>query len=207
MKIDVEKLIAALTELGLEKGQIDELIAKSSDETQEDSEGKSEEENTSSEDQVTEEKPSESEENEGENEVVPSQEDVPAEPESVPPLPEEPLPEEVPVEEVPVEEPPVETPVEEVPVEESPVAEPELPPQFVSIEEFAEVKNELAEQKKANEGLINRISSLEQALKDAGVIDGSIDSSVGVDDPSAPGATNVDTTLDDVLRDINRKGY
>lgn len=205
MKIDVEKLKAALAELGLEEGQIEKVVAVSSDEPQEDPEGKSEEENTSSEGPVAEEKPSESEGNEGEDEGVPPQDEVPPESESVPPLPEVPQ-EEVPVEDVPVEEPPVEEPpVEEPPVEEPPVAE--VPPQFVSIEEFAEVKNELAEQKKANEGLVARIGSLEQALKDAGVIDGSVDSSVGVDDPSAPGQTNVDTTLDDIIRDINRKGY
>ena len=202
MKIDVEKLKAALAELGLEEGQIEEVVAASSDEPKEDPEGKSEEENTSGENPAPEEKPSESEGNEGEGDVVPPQDEVPAEPEVVPPVPE------VPQDEVPVEEPPVEEPpVEEVPAEEPPVPGPELPPQFVSIEEFAEVKNELAEQKKANEGLLARVGSLEQALKDAGVIDGSVDSSVGIDDPSAPGATNVDTTLDDVLRDINRKGY
>ena len=178
-KIDVEKLRAALIEAGMEEEQIEEVIAASSDETEVVSEGNDEESSTSGEVPPEEEAPSESEVvPEGEDEVVPPQDEVPAESESVPPVPPE-----------------------------QPVPGPEVPPQFVSIEEFETVKNELAEQKKANEGLLNRLSSLEEALKKAGVIDGSEDSSVGVDDPQAPGSTNVDTTMDDVLREINTKRY
>jgi hypothetical protein len=192
-KIDVEKLRAALIEAGMEEEQIEEVIAASSDETEVVSEGNDEESSTSGEVPPEEEAPSESEViPEGEDEVVPPQDEVPAESESVPPVPPE-AQEEVPPTEVPPEEPSV--------------PGPEVPPQFVSIEEFETVKNELAEQKKANEGLLNRLSSLEEALKKAGVIDGSEDSSVGVDDPQAPGSTNVDTTMDDVLREINTKRY
>lgn len=201
-KIDVEKLRAALIEAGLKEDEIEAVIAASSDETEVVSEGNDEESSTSGEVPPEEEAPSESEVvPEGEDEVVPPQDEVPAESESVPPVPPE-AQEEVPQAEVPPEVPPV-----EVPPTEQPVPGPEVPPQFVSIEEFETVKNELAEQKKANEGLLNRLSSLEEALKKAGVIDGSEDSSVGVDDPQAPGSTNVDTTMDDVLREINTKRY
>lgn len=201
-KIDVEKLRAALIEAGMEEDKIEEVIAASSDETEVVSEGNDEESSTSSEVPPEEEAPSDVPVvPEGEAEGVPPQDEVPPEVASVPPVPEE-LPPEVPPTEVPPEVPPV-----EVPPTEQPVPGPEVPPQFVSIEEFETVKNELAEQKKANEGLLNRLSSLEEALKKAGVIDGSEDSSVGVDDPKAPGSTNVDTTMDDVLREINTKRY
>ena len=199
MKVDIEKLIAVLTELGVEEEKIDAAVAAlSEEETPVDPEGKSEEESPSSE------TPSEEEVASGEpevpveeEEVVPSQEEVPADSESVPLPPEEPQP--VPPEEVPVEE-------EVLPVEEGEVPGLEEP-QGVSLEEFVSVKTELEEQKKANEGLAARISSLEEALKAAGVIDGSVETNVGFDDPTAPGKSTVDTTLDDVIREINHKGY
>ena len=199
MKIDIEKLIAVLTELGVEEEKIDAAVsALTEEEAPVDPEGKSEEEITSSETPSEEEVASgEPEEVVEEVEVEPSQEEVPADAESVPLPPEEPQPM-PPVEEVPVEE--------EAPVEEGVVPGLEEP-QGVSLEEFIQVKTELEEQKKANEGLSARISSLEEALKSAGVIDGSVDSSVGFDDPTAPGRNVVDTTMDDVLREINHKGY
>jgi len=201
MQVDIEKLRAALVEAGVEEGKIDEILESvSEEEVEETPEGKSEEEITSSETQEEAEEPSGEQEEKGEEEGEPSQEEGEPAPESVPEIPEEPQPELPPEEVVPVEEPPV----EEVPGEVPPV---DVPPQYVSLEEFAEVKNELEEQKKANEGLLSRISSLEEALKKAGVIDASSDSSVGLDDPQAPGSRVVDTTMDDVLREINKPHY
>ena len=197
MKIDVEKLRAALVELGLEEDQIESaLAAASGEEGPVDPEGEGEEPSTSGDIPVEEEvAPSEEPAPEGEGEVETPQEEVPADPESVPPA-EEPQPEVPPQEPVPEEVPPAE----------------ELPPvppvpQGVPLEEFEAVKADLEEQKKANEGLASQIASLKEALVKAGVIEGSVASSVGLDQPSAPVRQEQDTTLDDVLREINQKGY
>lgn len=195
MQIDVEKLKTVLAELGVEEEKIAaavEVLMETDDEI----EGKGKEPSTSEEtptEEVPVENPEEVKEGEGEGkapteEVPPASESVPPATEELPPVP-------------PVDEPPL-PPTEEVP----PAIEPELPP-MVSLEEFEQVKNQLEETRKANEGLQARLSSLEEALKSAGIIEGSIESSVGFDDPSAPGRNVSDTTLDDVIAEINRKGY
>ena len=163
MKIDVEKLRAALVELGLEEDQIESaLAAASGEEGPVDPEGEGEEPSTSGDIPVEEEvAPSEEPAPEGEDEEVPPQEEVPAESESVPPVAEEPQPEVPPQEPVPEEVPPAE----------------ELPPvppvpEGVPLADFEAVKADLEEQKKANEGLASQIASLKEALVKAGVIEG-----------------------------------
>lgn len=200
-KIDVEKLRALLAEQGMEEEQIEAIIAQASEETPNVPEGEGGEPSTSSEVPPEEEIPSDVPPvPEGEAEGVPPQDEVPPEAASVPPVPEE-LPPEVPPAEPPVEE----LPPEPVPTEPEPVLPPE--PQGVSLEEFMQLKTDFEELKKAFDGLSAQNASLKEALQAAGVIDGSTDSEVGLDQPSAPGTREVDTTMDDVLREINRKGY
>ena len=134
---------------------------------------------------------------EGEEPVVPVEEPSAADPASVPPAEEG----------APVVPPEVPVAPEGEPVSPVPVTPgPEVPP-VVSLEEFNQVKSELEEQKKANEGLAARISSLEEALKSAGVIEGGASTEVGRETPVVPNPSAVDTTMDDVLREINHKGY
>lgn len=193
----IEKLRAILTELGVEEDKIEAAVTALSEETAPvDPEGESVEESTSSEAPVEEEGQSGEPEVEGEEEVEPLPEEVvPAEAESVPEALEEPQPEQVPS---------VEEAVEPEVVPEAPI--PPMEPS-VSLEEFQQVVSDLTEMKKANEGLAAQVASLKEALQAAGVINGSLDDSVGIDEPSAPSGSNVDTTMDDVLREINHKGY
>lgn len=193
----IEKLRAILTELGVEPEKIEAALAALSEE----------------------ETPVPPEVN-GEEPISPSEEPVQEEPVAadVPPIVEE-EPVEVPVEETPIdpasvpqeEVPPVDVPPVEEPVppvqEGAPVPPmPELPP-MVSIEEFNAVKTDLEETKKALEGMKAAYDSMKEALTAAGVIDGASATEVGIDNPSAPGHSNVSTVLDDVLAEINRKGY
>lgn len=191
----IEKLRAILTELGIEPEKIEAaLTALSEDAAPVSPEGKGEEPNTSSEEPVPEDViAAELPPAEGEAPVDIPPEDVPADPESVPPA-----------EEQPVDVPPTELP----PAPEGPVppAMPELPP-MVSVEEFNALKADYEELKKANEGLQAAVDSLKEALTGAGIIDGASATSVGIDNPSAPGHSNVSTVMDDILAEINRKGY
>lgn len=191
----IEKLRAVLAELGVEPEKIEAAIAALSEEPAPVSpEGEGEDPSTSSEEPIPE-VPA--------DDVPPVVEEVPVEAlsEEAPAAPES-----VPQEEVPSEEvPPVEVPAEE-PQPEVPAAMPELPP-MVSIEEFNAVKSDLEETKKALEGLKAANDSLKEALTQAGVIDGASATEVGIDRPSAPGHSNISTTMDDILAEINRKGY
>ena len=192
----IEKLRAILTELGVEPEKIEAaLAALSEEEAPVPPEGNGEEPSTSSEEPVQEE---------------PVQTDVPPVVEEEPVVP--------PVEEGAIdpasvlqeEVPPVDVPpTEEVPPvqEGAPVPPmPELPP-MVSIEEFNAVKTDLEETKKALEGMKAAYESMKEALTAAGVIDGASATEVGIDSPSAPGHNNVSTVMDDILAEINRKGY
>ena len=203
--MDIEKLRAILEAVGIESEKIEaalELAAKEEDvavepeaveETPE--EGNNEESSTSDEVPTEEGEPAseggEPVELEGEGEVVPPQDEVPADPASVPPVEEE-----VPPEAVPPE-------VVEGGVPAEPV--PELPP-VVSLEEFNQVKSDLEETKKALEGAKGTIESLVQSLKDAGIISGASVTPVGQDQPSVPGG-KVNDVMDDILHEINTKGY
>ena len=194
----IEKLRAILTELGVEPEKIEAALAALSDEeTPISPEGNGEEPSTSSEEPVPEE---------------PVAADVP------PVVEEEPIatpveegvvdPASVPVEEVPPVDVPQEEPVPPLPEEGAPAVPPmpELPP-MVSSEEFNAVKTDLEETKKALEGIQAAYESMKEALTAAGVIDGASATEVGIDRPSAPGHSNISTALDDVLAEINRKGY
>lgn len=188
---DIEKLLAILAEMGVEQEKLDAAVAALSEEEApvEPAEGEGEEPSTTDEPPV-EEEPAPAEETPVEENPV----DVPN-PEEHPPVEEEAV---VPPEE---ELPPA---AEEIPAEKPPV--PELPP-VVSLEEFNQVKSELEELKKAHEGLKANYEAMFEALKSAGVVDGNQVSAVGQDEPSAPGRNNVDTTMDDILAEINRKAY
>lgn len=116
--------------------------------------------------------------------------------EPVPPLPPEgAVPPEVP------QEIPQEVPGQEVPPEVPPI--PQTDPT-----ELEAVKAELEEQKKANEGLLARVDSLEKALKAAGILEGT-PQSVGVEpNPTLPDAPNGQgAILDEVLKQINNNGH
>ena len=203
--MDIEKLRAILEAVGIESEKIEaalELAAKEEDvavepEAVEETpvEGNNEESSTSDEVPTEEGEPAseggEPVELEGEGEVVPPQDEVPADPASVPPVEEE-----VPPEAVPPE-------VVEGGVPAEPV--PELPP-VVSLEEFNQVKSDLEETKKALEGAKGTIESLVQSLKDAGIISGASVTPVGQDQPSVPGG-KVNDVMDDILHEINTKGY
>lgn len=198
MKIDVEQLRAILTELGVEPEKIEAAIAALNGGAPEEiPEGESVEESTSSEAPVEEELPTDAPVAEEEPVAIP-QEEIVADPESVPEA-------EVVSEDVP----PTELPPEaegEIPSAEEPVELPPAPP-VVSVEEFEALKADYEETKKALEGLKAANESLKEALTAAGVIDGSSATAVGIDNPSAPGHSNISTTMDDILAEINRKGY
>jgi len=195
MKIDIEKLRAALIDAGVEPEKIEAVIAALSDDKADKSqaEGKGEEPSTADEAPVEEE--------------APSAEEIPVEEEAGEPVIEGEVP---PVDEsVPLPPQAEEVPPEVVAQEEGgpvPPVPPELPP-VVSLEEFNNVKNELEETKKALEGLQSLVESLKEALQGAGVIDGSVSTPVGSDQPSVPGNKPVGSVMDDVLAEINRKNY
>jgi len=149
------------------------------------------------------------------------------------PSDEEVPPKEQPVEEPPVEEPPVEEvpPVEVPPVPAQPgdgsiesvvndfvngVApqeepQPEVPPEVAPIvppQADPQVQDLLArveELSKANEGLLTRIASLEDALRQAGIIDGTQE--LGDERPTLPENANngQGNILNDILKQINNK--
>ena len=101
------------------------------------------------------------------------------------PAPEEQVP---PAPEVPAEQPP------------APAAAPELDPKY------QELVAALDEEKKAREGLNARIKSLEDALRAAGILEGSAQPNVGVETPSLPESINGQgDVLSEVLSQINRK--
>ena len=196
MKIDIEKLRAALIDAGVEPEKIEAVIAALSDEKDDKSqaEGKGEEPSTADEAPVEEEAPSAEEIPVEEEAGEPAIEgEVPPVDESVPPVP-------------PAEEVPPEVVAQEEGGEPLPPVTPDLPP-VVSLEEFNQVKNELEETKKALEGVQSLVESLKEALQGAGVIDGSVSTPVGSDQPSVPGNKPVGSVMDDVLAEINRKNY
>lgn len=129
-----------------------------------------------------------------------------------------PLPPEEPVDETPSEEQSADLPVEEAqvppteeevpPTEDVPPLEPTpaVPP-FDPTELIGQVTNlqgQLDEQIKANEGLVARVQALEDALKNAGVIDGSNPTTeVGDSFPSAAPQNPTEDVLGSVLSELN----
>lgn len=190
----IEKLRAILSELGIEPEKIEAAVAALSEE----SEGGNDEKPSTPEEPTTEEEtpaPSDETPSEGEETVVTPQEGEPADPASVPPVPPE---GEVP----PVDEPPVDPNLNPS----VPPVPPELPP-MVSLEEFNAVKAELVETKKALDGVNAKCDSLLEALKGAGVISKDSATEVGDGTPTLPNNGHVNTAMDDVLAEINRKHY
>ena len=130
-----------------------------------------------------------------------------------------PLTPEVPVDEVPSDVPPsADLPTDDVPPAEGDVvppeevvppvapAEPAVPPFDPTpiLEQMTSLQGELEEYKKANEGLLARVQSLEEALKNAGVIsEGNPVNEVGDVLPSAAPQSPTDDVFGDVMREIN----
>lgn len=125
---------------------------------------------------------------------------------------------EVPVEEVPSEVPSADLPTDEVPPTEGepvppeevvPPVEPEVPPvppfdPTPILEQVNALQGQLDEYKKANEGLLARVQSLEEALKSAGVIsEGNPVNEVGDERPSAAPQSPTDDVFGDVMRELN----
>lgn len=135
-------------------------------------------------------------------EEEPSGDPIPPEPGPAP-IEEEPEPEGEPVPPLPPEGAIPQEPTPELPPE---VPQPPIPTIDPSIVEG--LKGELEEQKKANEGLLARVDSLEQALKAAGILEGT-PQSVGVEsNPTLPDAPNGQgAILDEVLKQINNNGH
>ena len=100
---------------------------------------------------------------------------------------------------------------EEAPAEEVPPEQPEQPqePQ-IDIEAiskaFDEMSAKVEEMGKANEALLNRIGSLEDALKQAGVIEGGV-AEVGYDSPKAPANDPTTDGLNDFFTRANRNSF
>jgi hypothetical protein len=98
-------------------------------------------------------------------------------------------------------------PPQEVPPVEEPTPAPAPVPPFdpteliAKVEEVTQANEEL---KKANEGLLQRVASLEEALKKAGVIDGSsLAQSVGDENPAAAPQNPTSDVFSDTLRELN----
>lgn len=131
-----------------------------------------------------------------EGEVPPSDESASAEPEGeVPPSEPAPSDDVPPVEEVADPVPPTEEVV--------PPTEPEVPP--VPPFDPTELLGKIDELSKANEGLMARIQSLEDALKQAGIVDSSSSTAVGDETPNVPGEPSDEDVLTKQLNFLNRK--
>ena len=151
---------------------------------------------------------------EGEENPSPDGDPLPNPPEGdVPPLPPD-----VPVDDVPSDVPPsADLPTDDVPPTEGepvpptdpvPPVEPDVPavPPFDPtplLEQVNALQGQLDEYKKANEGLLARVQSLEDSLKAAGVIDGSVASEVGDALPGAAPQSPTDDVFGSVLNELN----
>ena len=134
----------------------------------------------------------------------------------VPPAPvAEPEGEPAPVVEPPVEEvPPVaeEVPPEVPPVEQPPVEDvPPAVPGYDDSELRGQVNDliaQLEEQKAANDGLIKRVESLEEALRVSGIlVDEGETTPVGDETPRAPANNPEDDPIDGILAQLNGHKY
>lgn len=86
-----------------------------------------------------------------------------------------------------------------------PIPEPEPAPIPQPDPEKEQLRTDLDELKKANEGLLARVDSLEEALRSAGVIEGEKPEKVGFTNPGAPANDPDDTDFSEFLRMANRK--
>lgn len=100
---------------------------------------------------------------------------------------------------------------EEVPPAPEAAPAPEATPQGYDDSELRGLVQELTSQvdeyKKANDGLLARIDSLEEALKKGGYLDDSSTTPVGDETPKAPAQVPVDEPIDDILAQINSHKY
>lgn len=194
--MDIEKLRETLSANGVDDETIAKVIAdleKTDDEDEKPNED-NKEDGTSANDE-----PPAKDTDDVDNDDLPpgSNDGAPIEEGATPPdadLPPVPPTDDVP----PAEEPPV-PPQEEVPP--APV-----PPAFNPDELIAKYE----ELKAANDGLLARVDSLEQALKDVGVLDKSDAEEVGIDDQRIPpsGSNGAVDAFDDALDFLNnRKHY
>lgn len=104
---------------------------------------------------------------------------------------------------VPPEGDPV--PPQDVPAPVDPIPAPTVPP-FDPTELIAQISDltgKLDEEHKANEGLVARIQSLEEALKNAGIIDGSVASQVGDQLPSDNPQEPTEDVFSETIRQLN----
>jgi len=212
-----EKLLNKLVEVLKSHGLADEDIEKVKAELTE--EKKPEEESKVEEEKVESETPSD------ESSVAEGEEKVEEKVEESEPVESEEPKEEEKVEEVQVEEEPkVEEPVEEPqpPVEEEPQELPEgveeinpdqpqeVVEQPTESADYQRLLAELEEERKAREGLMARIESLEAALKESGVIEQShVEAKpIGVDDPTrVQDYHDDDEMFDRILNDVNKPQY
>lgn len=194
--MDIEKLKETLSANGIDDETIAKIIAdlEKSDEGDEKPSEDNKGDGTPAEDEPpasNENTPSDDDLPPGSNDGTPNEEGATPPDADLPPVP--------PSEDVPpVDEPPV-PPQEEVPPA-------EVPPAF-NPDEFIAKYEEL---KAANEGLKSRIDSLEQALRDVGVLDKSDAEEIGVDDQRIPpsGSNGAIDAFDDALDVLNnRKHY
>lgn len=188
-----KKLKKLLSKAGIDETKIEEVIADLKDDSDETTVEAEVEESTSE---------------------VPNDapvEDTPAEPET--PV-ENTTPEEAPVEEVEGEVAPLS---DDAPETVEPTALPEeteqpLPPVEEVAPEIApqtsELENKVAELEKALEGLKAHNDSLVEALKKAGILEETVETSVGVDESSTPSnESEVEGSLDDTLAKLNRNSF
>lgn len=198
--MDIEKLKETLSANGIDDETIAKILAdlEKSDEDDEKPSEDNEGDGTPAEDEPpasNEDVPSDDDLPPGSNDGAPIEEGATPPDADLPPVP--------PSEDVPpADEPPV-PPQEEVPPAEVPA---EVPPAF-NPDEFIAKYEEL---KAANEGLVARIESLEQALRDVGVLDKSDAEEIGVDDQRIPpsGSNGAIDAFDDALDVLNnRKHY
>ena len=115
----------------------------------------------------------------------------------------------------PVEEPPVEevppAVEEQVPPEVPPVEEPQVAPEAAAAPvgyDDSELRALLEEQKAANDGLLKRVESLEEALRVSGIlVDEEGTEPVGDETPKAPANNPDDDPIDGILAQINGHKY
>lgn len=103
--------------------------------------------------------------------------------------------------------PPMETPQPSDVVPEDQAIPPTAPVPTIDPNQFAQLMTDYQEMKKANEGLLARVESLESALREAGVISGN--SVLGDENPRVTPNSNTQMSnpMDDVLREINPRKY
>lgn len=219
MAISKEKILEALAKNGIEGEEAEKIIADiEGEEPEEETAGKPEETGAPIEESEEEIAPQVREDEEPEEpsapEVDPSQEiNEPfskAKHEETAPIGDDVPPVEEPANEVPPVE---ETPAPVPPVPEEPVAQPEPTPGPAPVPQpydDTEIRNALEEKDKVIDALTKRVDSLEQALREGGILSDENSEEgepVGIDNPKVPAGEPIDDPMSDVLARINHKRY